>query len=258
MSTLNRRAFVGSFALAAGLACITRAGALASVPQSLDRWAQNLADLNRDLAAGRIALTEWQDRLTLLHAGVELAELRRYLDFDRLTKAMALQSRVPEHAELNLPPEIDVGGIARPWSIRFVGLKRGASVVPHVHNNMVSAHLVVDGEFHARTFDRMIDLPDPAKGDAVLLRPMRNETLGAGGLITMSDQRENSHWLVAESDRAFTFDVELVDVAKWDAHKIPAGEQSMIFIDPTGEEDGYGLITAPVITYDQSLAKFAA
>jgi hypothetical protein len=257
MNQLDRRAFLGSFALTAALASLTGSRALAATPKSLDLWAQDLADLNRDLAAGRLTLTDWQTRVSELNAGVELADLRRYLDFDRLTAAMKFPSKLAETADPVLPTHINVDGIARPWFIRFFGMKRGGVIVPHVHNNMVSAHLVVDGQFHARTFDRLADLPDP-RGDMVLLRPTRDETLGPGGVVTMSDDKENSHWLIAEADRSFTFDVGVLTLSKTRNYVLSANEYSMIFVDPTPELDGYGLITAPVLTFEQAVAKFAA
>ena len=81
--------------------------------------------------------------------------------------------------------------------------------------------------------------------------------MSAGGIVTMSDDRENAHWLIAETDRSFTFDVGLVDIAKDRTYTLPANKYNMIFVDPTGEEDGYGLITAPVITFEEAVAKFA-
>jgi hypothetical protein len=258
MNQLDRRAFFGAFALVAGFAALTRSSALAAPPASLDRWAQDLADLNRDLSTGRIGLVEWQDKIQALNTGVELADLRRYLDFDRLTRAMKFPTNLAETVDPTLPAAINVGGIARPWFIRFFGMRKGAAIVPHVHNNMVSAHLVIDGQFHARTFDRMVDLPDETRGATVLLRPARNESIAAGGMVTMSDDRENAHWLVAEAERSFTFDVGLVDVAKDRAYRLAANKYNMIFVDPSGEEDGYGLITAPVISFEEAAAKFAA
>lgn len=257
MNQLDRRAFFGAFALVAGFAALTRSGALAAQPASLDRWAQALADLNRDLSTGRLGLVEWQDKIQALNTGVELSDLRRYLDFDRLTKAMKFPTKLAETADPALPATIDVDGIARPWFIRFFGMRKGGAIIPHVHNNMVSSHLVIDGQFHARTFDRMVDLPDEARGDAILLRPARDESIAAGGVVTMSDQRENAHWLVAEADRSFTFDVGIVDVEKNRAYRLPANDHNMIFVDASGEEDGYGLITAPVITFEEAATKFA-
>jgi hypothetical protein len=91
-----------------------------------------------------------------------------------------------------------------------------------------------------------------------MLRPARNETLAAGGIVTMSDDRENSHWLIAEEDRSFTFDVGVLELSKTRTYGLAANRYSMIFVDPTAAEDGYGLIRAPVLAFDQAVAKFAA
>ena len=50
----------------------------------------------------------------------------------------------------------------------------GRAIIPHVHNAMVSAHLVVAGSFRARTHDRVRDLDD-----AVVLRPSIDRELAA-------------------------------------------------------------------------------
>lgn len=257
MSVFDRRQLIQSFAAIAAFSAIAGTKALASNPTSLDKWAQNLADLNRDLSAGRITLIEWQDKILALNTGVELEELKRYLDFDKLTNAMKFPSKLAETADPHLPDRIVVDGIERPWFVRFFGMKRGGAIIPHVHNNMVSSHLVVNGAFHARTFDRRTDLADP-RGDAVLLLPVRDETIVPGGMVTMSDDRENAHWLVAEADRSFTFDVGVVDIAKDRQYTLAANKYNMIFVDPSGEQDGYGLVTAPVLTFDAAVAKFAA
>src|SRR5512134_2635585 len=197
MSGFDRRRFLQSFAAVAAFSAIARSRALAQSPSTLDRWAQDMVDINRELASGRISLTDWQDMITTLNTGVELGELKRYLDFEKLTAAMTFSSKLADTADPHLPKIINVDGVERSWFIRFFGMRKGGAVVPHVHNNMVSAHLVVGGQFHARTFDRMADLPDP-KGNSVLLRPMRDEMMGPGRIVTMSDDRENSHWLIAE------------------------------------------------------------
>ena len=256
--TLNRRQAFSAFAASAALYAVWRSDAIAGgAPRALDRWAQSIADLNRELAAGKIGLTEWQDGVVGLDAGVDLAQLRSYLDFDRLTAAMKFPGKLAETADPKLPVRINVAGIERHWFVRFFGMKRGGAIIPHVHNNMVSAHLVVEGQFHARTFDRAADMADPT-GDAVMLRPKYADTLKPGQAISMSDDRDNCHWLVAEADRSFTFDVGVLALSKSRLYTLPANEYSMIFVDPSGEEDGYGLVRAPVMSFAACSAKFAA
>ncbi len=256
---LHRRQFFAAFAAGAAAYTLCRSQAIAGgVPNALDQWAQGVADLNRDLAAGRIPLTAWQDQMAALDMGIDLASLRSYLDFERLTAAMTFPEKLAQTADPKFPEQINVAGIERAWFIRFFGMRRGGAIIPHVHNNMVSAHLVLDGQFHARTFDREADMPDPS-GDSVMLRPKLDDTLKPGQMITMSDDRDNCHWLVSEADRSFTFDVGVVDLSKSRLYTLPANKYSMIFVDPIAEEqDGYGLVRAPVISFEDCAAKFAA
>jgi hypothetical protein len=256
---LNRRQFFGAFAASAALYTVCRAEAIeGGTPSDLDRWAQGIADLNRELAAGRIALIEWQTTMAALDSGLDLAALKGYLDFDRLTAAMNFPEKLAQTADPKFPEQINIDGIERSWFIRIFGMRQGGAIIPHVHNNMVSAHLVLEGQFRARTFDREADMPDPTV-NSVMLRPKINETLKPGQMVTMSDDRDNCHWLVAETDRSFTFDVGVLELSKTRLYTLPANEYSMIFVDPTAEQqDGYGLIRAPVMTFKECVAKFAA
>ena len=251
---LDRRSLFQALAGAAALSAIHRSGALAATPRTLDRWAQDVADLNRDLAAAKIALTDWQDRIAALDTGVDLAELRRYLDFDRLTKAMAFPTNLAETADPRFPATINVAGTERPWFIRFFGLKKRGAIIPHVHNNMVSAHLVIEGQFHARTFDRVSDLPEEG---AVLLRPKLDGAIKPGEAVTMSDDRDNSHWLIAQQDRSFTFDVGVLNLSKTRTYGLKANDYNMIFVDPTAKPNGQGLVRAPTLSFDECQTKFA-
>jgi hypothetical protein len=251
---IDRRSLFIAFAGAATLNAILASGALSATPGALDRWAKDVADLNRDLAAAKISPTVWQDRIAALDTGVNLAELRRYLDFDRLTKAMEFPTNLAETADPKFPATIDVAGIERAWFIRFFGMRKGGAIIPHVHNNMVSAHLVIEGAFHARTFDRVADLVDEK---AILLRPVLDRRVAPGEAITMSDDRTNGHWLVAEADRSFTFDIGLVNLSKTRTYALKANDYNMVFVDPTTKPDGQGLIRASTMTFDECQAKFA-
>src|SRR5262249_33497292 len=141
----------------------------------------------------------------------------------------------------------------RKWFIRVFGLRRGGAVIPHVHNHMASAHLVISGSFHARTGDRVEDL-----ADAVRLRPTRDGVINVGDIITMSDSRNNHHWLVAETDRAMTFDVGVVDLVAEREWTLTANRYSMIFVDADQRPERDGSILAPVMTFEQCAAKYAA
>jgi hypothetical protein len=253
MNTLPRRDFIHAFASAVALSTMLQSRALASPSHAITQWAQNIADLNRDLSTGKIELTQWQGRIAALHADIDLSDLKKYLDFDRLTSAMQFPSSLAETADPKFPASINVAGTERKWFIRFFGMRKGGAIIPHVHNNMVSAHLVMEGSFHARTFDRKADL-----AQSVLLKPIRKEVITPGQSVTMSDDRENAHWLIAEQDRSFTFDVGVLSISKTRTYGLKANDYAMIFVDPTGAAESNGLIRAPVISFDECVAKFAA
>ena len=252
MSSLDRREFFQAFSSALALSAVLQAGSLAATPSDLSRLAQDVADFNRDLAAGRTTPLEWQGRIAALNTGVNLGDLKKYLDFDRLTAAMSFPTSLAETADPKFPLGINIKGIERRWFIRFFGMRKGGAIIPHIHNNMVSAHLVMQGTFHARTFDRVHDL-----ADAAMLKPTRDELMREGGCVTMSDDRDNSHWLIAQEDRSFTFDVGVINISKTRTFGLQANDYNMIFVDPTTKPDSKGLITAPVITFDQCQSKFA-
>ncbi len=254
MNQFNRRNFFEAFAGAAALHAILASGALASPPADLNRWAQDVADINRALAQGRMSPVAWQQQIEVLNTGIALSAIARYLDFDRLTKAMAFPSNLAETKDPKFPATINVAGIERPWFLRFFGMRKGGAIIPHVHNNMVSSHLVMEGAFRTRTFDRVADLPAE---NAVLLKPTLDKTLNAGGMITMSDDKTNGHWLIAEQDRSFTFDVGLVNLSKTRTYAMQANKYNMIFVDPTAAPDGQGLIRAKTMTFEECQAKFA-
>ena len=254
MTGLSRRDFFPAFATSVAAMSLLQSRALASTPRTLDQWAQDVADLNRDLARGTIGLLQWQDGIEALARGIEPAALARYLDFDRLTAGMAFPTRLAETADPKFPAHINVAGIERRWFIRFFGMRKGGAIIPHVHNNMVSSHLVMQGSFRARTFDRAGDDVEAGK---VLLWARIDATMQAGGMLTMSDDRDNGHWLVAGEDRSFTFDVGIVNLSRTRAYGLAANKYNMIFVDPTGTPDSKGLITAPTMTFDECSAKFA-
>jgi len=252
---LSRRGLLPSVAASTVLLaalCRTRAWAH-DKPDDLDRWARSLVDLNDRLARKVIGVTEWQDQVAVLNRSVPVEEIVRYLDVERITRDFRYPTLLAEFVDPVLPPEVLPAGRRHQWFVRVFGMRRGGAIIPHVHNNMVSAHLVVSGAFHARTHDRVQD-----QMDAVVLRPSLDQVIRIGDIITMSDRRDNQHWLVAQEDRSMTFDVGVVDLpASWSyGHK--ANAYHMIFVDADRPPERDGLIVAPIMTFQACAARYAA
>ena len=131
-------------------------------------------------------------------------------------------------------------------------MRRDGAIIPHVHNHMVSAHLVLSGAFHARTHDRLRDLDD-----AVVLKPSIDRRIARGDVISMSDRRDNQHWLVALADRSLTFDVGVTGLAASWPYRLDANRYNMIFVDAGAKPQADGLVVAPVMSFGACAAKYA-
>jgi hypothetical protein len=221
-------------------------------PTDMDAWARAVIEQNELLAARQIGVTQWQDTIERLNSAVPLADIVRYLDIDRLTARFRYETNLADVADPVLPAGLVPPGQKRNWFIRIFGMRRGGAIIPHVHNHMVSAHLAISGAFHARTYDRVSD----ADG-AVMLKPSVDAALRPGQVISMSDQRDNGHWLLAQEDRSMTFDVGVVGLpASW-TYGHQAGDYNMIFVDPDRPVGRDGLIEAPILSFEECAAKFA-
>lgn len=250
----SRRSLLDTALAALLIGAIARPAAWADGrPAALDAWTRDLVALKDELLGGRISVLNWQVDVERLNRSVPVADLVRYIDLPALARDFTYQSNLADIANPALPPELLGPDGMRRWFVRIFGMRRSGAIIPHAHNNMVSAHLVVSGGFHARTFDRLGDLPR-----AVRLKPSQDRTIAVGDVISMSDRRDNAHWLVAEADQSMTFDVGIVDVpASW-PYGLKAGAYNMIYLDPTVPPESNGEILAPVIDFDQAAAKFAA
>jgi hypothetical protein len=222
-------------------------------PAAIDAWAHELVGLKEDLRSGSVDVLGWQSRVERLNRAVPLDALVAYLDVDALTRAFRYASPLAEVADPVLPAEIVGAAGMRRWFVRVFGMRRGGAVIPHAHNNMVSAHLVISGSFHARTHDRVQDV-----ADAVVLRPTRDGIIARGDVISMSDRRDNQHWLIAQEDRSMTFDVGVVGLPPSWAYGHRGNRYNMIYVDPTISPERDGTIVAPTLTWEEASAKFAA
>src|SRR6266704_975986 len=206
---VTRRQVLQDLALAVPLLAAWKRDALAALARSaLDRWAREVVDLNRELASGAISLLEWQDHIATLNTSVPVGDISRYLQIDALTSHFRYPTRLAQTIDPRFPKEVSVDGVTRPWFMRVFAMREGGVIVPHAHNNMVSAHLVVHGSFQARTYHRI-----DGDGQAITISPSLERLLIPGEVITMSDDRDNVHWLVAQRSGSMTFDIGVLNIS---------------------------------------------
>jgi hypothetical protein len=204
-------------------------------------WLAELNQLGRDAQDQKLQQLEWQQQVEALYARVDLPELLRFIDFDRL----AAGANPPEQGAQSLRPLFpEVAGL--PTDLVFgrqvFALREGRSVVPHGHNNMATAFLVLKGKFHGRHYDRLASEPEH-----YLIRPTIDRTFVPGEYSTISDFKDNVHWFQATSGPAFIFNIHVLGVNPDNAE--PTGR---LYLDPDGEKLSDGVIRARKIEEDEA------
>jgi hypothetical protein len=249
---IRRRELMAALLPAGLLHLLCRRDALAApAREPAKRFLSAVDGASQDLAAHRIAPHEWQDRVEALARTVDLDDLLRAVDFDRLAPSLG-QHDTAGGESLRLP------GMRLSCATKIFCLRKGEAITPHGHRNMVSMHLVLGGELRVRHFERIRDerraLPPreglSSPGGFIVLRPSIDRHARAGDATSISSERDNVHWFVAQSERAFTFDCILSDLE-------PLGFSFGIdLVDPDrAERLSDGNLRAPVIGWDESLRR---
>ena len=200
------------------------------------KWLKDLNDLSHDVKGKKLSQVEWQKKVDELFGQVDLADTLKFLDFDKLTANLKFR----DQGELSLKPKLpQVEGL--PTDLVFghqvFALTKDRSVVPHGHNNMATAFLILKGTFRGRHYDRLED-----DGQFMIIRPTIDRAFAAGEHSTVSDYKDNVHWFTATSDQAFIFNIHVNNV---DPDKQEPGR---VYLDPNGEKLSDNRIRAKRVT----------
>lgn len=213
-------------------------------PEAL-RWLREIAAACQGVRGARLPAPAWQDAIEELFARVPLPDLLAAIDFERLVERLALPD---DRAGVQDPQLPDIAGLParRDCILRVFGMARGRAIIPHGHANMVSAHLVVRGEIRVRHYDRIADAPE-----AIRLRPTIDRVSRPGDGTTVSDDRDNVHWLVALSPAAYTLDFIVPGLA-------PERETRWFdFVDiDAAERLPGGDLRAPRLDFDTAIGRY--
>lgn len=246
---LTRRGLMASgfaafttFALLAEVSCAKPARRMAARD-----WIERQAELARALRQGTLKPRDWMTEIERLAAEVDLNELMAEVSRAQVTASALAPTNDPHKRSVRF---IDERG--EPRKLGFAAALFDFSptnvITPHGHKNMVSSHLVVEGAFRVRNFDRLRD-----EDGAMIVKPSRDYLAKTGMISAMSSARDNIHWFVPQGGPARTFDVIIsgIDPAQ-PSYEINA-------IDPLGGmllEDG--AIRAPIMTFEAASDKYVA
>ncbi len=208
-----------------------------SVKPIAHKWLFEMEHLSKDLRANKIKQTDWQDEIESLLNQVDLTDLLKAIDYNRLEKSTKLFDDHENAADVSfanikrLPDELS-------FAPYFYGMKKGVSVVPHGHQNMTTMHMILKGEAHNRHYDRISDEPE-----FLIIKPTKDRVLKSGNVSTISNDRDNIHWFKALTEPVFMFNIGVYPLN-------PKAETTgRDYIDPNnGEKLKDGLIRVPRIS----------
>jgi hypothetical protein len=224
--------------------CAHDAFAGAGRPETI-KWLAEVDALGRQAKGQMLPQVQWQEQIEKLFAKVDLADLLQLIDFNRLTRGIKLVDRGALSLSFKFP---QVEGLPTKYVFgrQIFALKKGRSVVPHGHNNMATAFLILKGDLRGRHYDRLEDLPE-----AYIIRPTIDRKFHPGDCSTVSDKKDNVHWFEALSEPAFIFNIHVYNVSPGLGE--PTGR---VYLNPLGEKLSGGKIKAPRIDYKTSVKLF--
>ncbi len=102
----------------------------------------------------KLSQVEWQKKIEELYQKADVADFLKLVDFDKLTANLELADTGARSLTVKFP---QVEGVTDKlaWGRQIFALKKGRSVVPHGHNNMATAFLILKGDFRGRHYDRI-------------------------------------------------------------------------------------------------------
>lgn len=202
------------------------------------QWLADLDQLGRDVKGEAIQQVEWQKKVEQLFKTVDLPELLKFVDFEKLTQDLEFKDR----GERSLSPKFpSVEGLPTRlvFGHQIFALRKDRSVVPHGHDNMATAFLILQGTFQGRHFDRLED-----EKEYLIIKPTIDREFKLGECSTVSDHKDNVHWFKATSDTAFIFNIHVQGIDE----KRRSGR---VYIDPQGEKLSDGRVRARKIGADE-------
>jgi len=208
-----------------------------------NNWANQLNEYCLDLKKETITIEEWRILIEQLYQKIELKEILEFINFDNLTKGfsfpdLGVNTKMVKFPKLEgLPPKTV-------FIKKIFGMKKERAIIPHGHSNMVSAHLIIKGEMHLRHYDK-IRIED----DRMIIKPTIDKMIKTGESSSISDDRDNVHWFIANTDTAFTFDVIMLNLNEKedDIHNIDIYEK---------ENLRNGNLSVPILDVETALKKY--
>ena len=242
---MNRRDFTGTV-LAYGLIQMLWARDLFAddVRPVVGQWFNDLNALGQDLKGRKLKDVEFQAKMEELYRKVDLAELCKFVELDKLAERVKPPANGALSANFDLSQVEGLGKAV--FGRQIFCLKKDRAVVPHGHSNMCTGFIVLRGSFRGRHYDRL-----ETHKDHYIIKPTIDREFAAGGASTISDHKDNIHWFRCASDTGFIFNAHVIGY-----DPTIAESSGRLYLDPEGEKLAGGLIKAPKMTSGECHKKY--
>jgi len=244
MSTLSRREFqqhaLGSLLTWSLLDTVfSRQAFSEEIKLVAQQWLTELNSMSQDLRGQKLDPLTWQKQVETLFARVDLPEMLKFIDFDKLAKNAKPKDRGELSVRATLP-KVDGLPTDLIFGHQVFVLNKDRSVVPHGHDNMATAFLVLKGDFHGRHYDRLEDVGKTH----MIIQPTLDSQFGPGSYSTVSDLKDNVHWFKATSDVGYIFNIHVLSVKP--------GRAGRVYVDPAGEKLAGEKLKCRVINHEEA------
>lgn len=177
-----------------------------NVEPILKHWAIELSEVCNDLKTKKISQTIWQEQIGKLFSRIEMKELLTFINFEKLTEQfeypdLGVNTKNVKFPKLEDLPENVV------FTKKIFGMKKGRAIIPHGHRNMASSHLILQGDCSLRPYEKIEE-----EKEHLIIKPTIDKLSKVGDYSSISDEKDNVHWFIAETEKAFTFDVIMLDL----------------------------------------------
>ena len=194
------------------------------------QWLKDIHELGQDLKGKKLTQLQWKAQCEKLFAQADLKDLMKFVNFGGRISSTPFREKGERPIHFKFP---EVEGL--PTNLVFghqiFKLKKGQSVVPHGHNNMATAFLIMKGAFLGQHYDRLEDT-----ASHMIIKPTIDSKFKPGECSTVTQVKDNVHWFKAESDEGYIFNIHVLG--------LNGGSSGRVYVDPNGEKLSGGRIRA--------------
>lgn len=247
-SAASRRTFLAGAIKCAGIWAVFSAGLArnafaANVSDKIARWALRLQGECADFRNGAITIAQWREALNRLTADVALEDLLTAIDFNRLKSTTPFAEKGVSTSHVTLPGLTDK---RLAFTSKMFAIGPSRAIIPHGHENMVSAHLILGGEMRLRQYDKLA-----REGEALFITPSVDRIVGAGEISSISLSDDNIHWMTTKTG-AWTLDIIMTNVNEGAEEPYDIYNLDM----EAAESRENNVLRAPIIGVEEALRKY--